>query len=567
MTAEHTRKQRKQEEKVGVYICHCGGNISDHVDVEQLARNLEGNARRGGHPHQHVHVFGSGTGTDCRKTFESGKINRVVVASCAPSLHELTFRSAIKRGRHEPLSLRTRQHPRTGQLGPPRRQRPPPRRRPSGGRCGGQGQAAFSPWSRSGSRPTCHATVIGGGVAGMRAALGPGPPGHPRRPGGKIAFSRRPDGTPGSPGPLPERRRKPSDPCPGGGGAGRRDVSRCSAGFRKSPPTKGTWATSNSPSRPSVRGPAGDEEPGNPPGEWVPFSGLLRRPRPLPRECPSRTLDTGAIVSGHGVSSRTARPRGNTDTSIPVKKWSPCPNSFKRMARKPDPPAKHPDRIDGRRKIGGMAFIHCVGSRQIPGIHEERPDGSLNEYCSRTCCSAILQCRGRYRPSGYPGHPNLRLLSGHPHLRPRSGRLSTKRASGANVLFFRYEPESPPRVESSPATAGIPLRIRVQDTLTFGEELTAEVDMVVLGVGMEASPIGGSGGDDEAAHGPGSFPPGGSPQTAPGGGGQYGNSAGRHLPGAHGRHRSLQRGPGRRGQDRRPAGPRRMWSWIRTWPK
>ena len=27
--------------KVGVYICHCGGNISDHVDVQQLARNVE----------------------------------------------------------------------------------------------------------------------------------------------------------------------------------------------------------------------------------------------------------------------------------------------------------------------------------------------------------------------------------------------------------------------------------------------------------------------------------------------------------------------------------------------
>jgi heterodisulfide reductase subunit A-like polyferredoxin len=35
-----------------------------------------------------------------------------------------------------------------------------------------------------------------------------------------------------------------------------------------------------------------------------------------------------------------------------------------------------------------LALIHCVGSRQIPGIHEEIAGGYLNAYCSRTCCSA-----------------------------------------------------------------------------------------------------------------------------------------------------------------------------------
>ena len=26
-----------EEVKIGVYVCHCGGNISDKVDVEQVA--------------------------------------------------------------------------------------------------------------------------------------------------------------------------------------------------------------------------------------------------------------------------------------------------------------------------------------------------------------------------------------------------------------------------------------------------------------------------------------------------------------------------------------------------
>ncbi|MEE4599758.1 MAG: CoB--CoM heterodisulfide reductase iron-sulfur subunit A family protein, partial [Desulfobacteraceae bacterium] len=34
-------KNETGEAKVGVYICHCGGNISDHVDVDRLAENVK----------------------------------------------------------------------------------------------------------------------------------------------------------------------------------------------------------------------------------------------------------------------------------------------------------------------------------------------------------------------------------------------------------------------------------------------------------------------------------------------------------------------------------------------
>ena len=34
-------KSEKKEEKVGVYICYCGGNISDHVDVEAVRDRAE----------------------------------------------------------------------------------------------------------------------------------------------------------------------------------------------------------------------------------------------------------------------------------------------------------------------------------------------------------------------------------------------------------------------------------------------------------------------------------------------------------------------------------------------
>ncbi|MGD9190011.1 MAG: CoB--CoM heterodisulfide reductase iron-sulfur subunit A family protein, partial [Desulfobacteraceae bacterium] len=92
MTSEKD-KVRREEKRVGVYICHCGGNISDHVDVARLADNvkdLEGVVV------SHTNTFMcSDPGQELiQEDIKSGKVNRVVVASCAPSLHEITFRGA-----------------------------------------------------------------------------------------------------------------------------------------------------------------------------------------------------------------------------------------------------------------------------------------------------------------------------------------------------------------------------------------------------------------------------------------------------------------------------------------
>ena len=33
-----------QKRRIGIYVCHCGGNISDHVNVKEVADALEGEA-------------------------------------------------------------------------------------------------------------------------------------------------------------------------------------------------------------------------------------------------------------------------------------------------------------------------------------------------------------------------------------------------------------------------------------------------------------------------------------------------------------------------------------------
>ena len=80
--------------KVGVFICHCGGNISDVVDVKKVAEELK---KVDGVTLSTDYVFmcsdpGQNLIYDALK---KGEIDRVVVAACSPKLHELTFRRKI----------------------------------------------------------------------------------------------------------------------------------------------------------------------------------------------------------------------------------------------------------------------------------------------------------------------------------------------------------------------------------------------------------------------------------------------------------------------------------------
>jgi len=80
-----------EEIRIGVYICHCGVNIEATVDVEEVAkyaRTLPDVVVS----RDYVFVC-SDPGQDLiRKDIEEYKLNRVIVASCSPRLHELTFR-------------------------------------------------------------------------------------------------------------------------------------------------------------------------------------------------------------------------------------------------------------------------------------------------------------------------------------------------------------------------------------------------------------------------------------------------------------------------------------------
>ena len=79
--------------KTGVYVCHCGTNIAATVDVAAVAEYASGLedvvvAR------DYTYMC-SDPGQDLiKQDFQEYGLNRVVVASCSPLMHEPTFRRA-----------------------------------------------------------------------------------------------------------------------------------------------------------------------------------------------------------------------------------------------------------------------------------------------------------------------------------------------------------------------------------------------------------------------------------------------------------------------------------------
>lgn len=84
---------RQDSPRVGVYVCHCGTNIAGMVDVEAVTEYAStlGNVAVA----RHYSYMCSDPGQSLIKDdINNAGLNRVVVASCSPLMHETTFRRA-----------------------------------------------------------------------------------------------------------------------------------------------------------------------------------------------------------------------------------------------------------------------------------------------------------------------------------------------------------------------------------------------------------------------------------------------------------------------------------------
>lgn len=86
---------KKEEPRVGVYICHCGMNIAGVVDVEEVTKaagKLPGVVTA----KHYVYMCSQPGQALIKDDIKKLDLNRVVVASCSPRMHEPTYQKVLE---------------------------------------------------------------------------------------------------------------------------------------------------------------------------------------------------------------------------------------------------------------------------------------------------------------------------------------------------------------------------------------------------------------------------------------------------------------------------------------
>lgn len=84
-----------EDVRIGVYVCECGNNISGVVKVDELVELVAG--LPGVALARHHGYMCSGSGQELiQADIQDHNLDRVVVASCTPRMHEATFQRTVE---------------------------------------------------------------------------------------------------------------------------------------------------------------------------------------------------------------------------------------------------------------------------------------------------------------------------------------------------------------------------------------------------------------------------------------------------------------------------------------
>jgi heterodisulfide reductase subunit A2 len=412
------------KKKIGVYVCHCGGNISDYVDIEKVKEAVKDEAN--------VYLL-KNTMFACSDSsqkemvddIKTSELDAIVVASCSPKLHVPTFRGVAQRAGLNPynyVQVNIREQSSWAHSD-----------NPMGATekaillvKAGIARAAESKALTSMKISTTNAVaVIGAGVGGLRSAIALADMGtevylieKENSVGGHVANY----------GVLFTTNIQ-----------GRELVSNLHSEIKKRSNIKLFTNAELIEKKGSIGNFDIKVKTGN---EILP-------------------LHIGAFVINTGFD--TYEPTkgeygfGELDNVITLPQ-------FKELVEK-----SQKELIYNGKKIKTIAYIYCVGSRQdVEGD---------NKYCSRYCCTAAIHTSIQVK-SKFKDITNLHFNRGIRTYGKQE--LLYEESSKRGDIYLQFSLDSIPQLEQK----GNKTNIKVKDILSAGKEVEAEADLIVLVTGM-----------------------------------------------------------------------------------
>jgi heterodisulfide reductase subunit A len=417
------------DRKIGVYICHCGGNISDYVDVEKVKEAVQDEI---GVEVVKTAMFtcSDATQQEIIQDIQDQHLDGIVVASCSPKLHLHTFRDVAERAGLNPyqysqVNVReqcswTHTDDHEGATEKAIRLV----------RAGIARTNLTEPLEPIVIDTVPRVLVIGAGIAGLRAAIGLSDIGisvflveKSSAAGGWVAgFEQM----------YPH------------GKSGKRIIAQLVDEVRK---------------RENIVLYTG--------AELVERSGcignfdvILRVSGPEQEDI---RVNVGSIIVATGFD--TYQPKEGEygyglDGVVTIAE-------FKELVDVPGESIVYKGK-----EVKDVVYIYCVGSRQDAGVE------NANRYCSRYCCNATVHASiavSSKNPKIHQFHlfRDIRTYGKFELLYNESMRLGS--------TYLKFDENEPPRVDEGKNGK---LKVIVKDLLTYGEELEIQADLVVLATGM-----------------------------------------------------------------------------------
>jgi heterodisulfide reductase subunit A len=436
--------------RVGVFVCHCGANISGVVDVQKLAAEA---AQLPGVAHAAHESFACADVSQraIEEAITTHDLTRVVVAACTPRTHEQVFREALARAGLNPYLLEmvnirdqcTWVHAHV----PGEAQK----RARDQIRMGVARATRLEPLAAIEVPVIRRALVIGGGPAGIRASLDLGAQGY------EVVLAEREAQIGGM------LARPGLGALSGSGANGKEKLSELSAALKKSG-VRVMRRTEVS----AIGGYVGNFtvtlQTGAAKKSATGGTGTKAAAGSKPAKPTTEQLSVGTIVlaTGAKVYDPTGRhgygQQRNVITNLQLARQLSSEKD-KMFGADGQPPAN-------------AAFIQCVGSR----CAEE----GMNPGCSRYCCPTTVRQALELAERG------VRVTVFHRGIRTvgAGNEELYRRARGAGVIFVRMPDGVEPEVQGTKTKA----QSVVSEDVNLGRAVEAPADLVVLAAGMVPDP-------------------------------------------------------------------------------